>query len=89
MESRKEFSKNLLYFQNIQTAEKWITVFLGVSWVVCIVINIAYIYTDNIIDYFNHHTYLPLISFSFVAPQIFSICEAWANALMITLFNSL
>lgn len=40
-------------------------------------------------EYFDKNVYMPLIGFSFVVPQIFSICEAWANALIITMFNSL
>jgi len=89
METRKSFSKNLIYFSNIQTAEKVVAIFLAVSWTICVIINIVFVATGNIIDYFDHHTYLPLICLSFVATQIFAVCEAWANALMITLFNSL
>ena len=63
--------------------------FVGIAWAVCVVLNVSQIYTRNIADYLNHHTYLPLISLSFVLVQIFSVCEAWANALMITLFDSL
>ncbi len=88
MKTRKEFSKNLLYFKNIQKTEKTINYFLAISWAVCVGLNAAYILTDKNVDYFDHQTYLPLISFSFVATQIFAVCEAWANALMDTLFKS-
>ena len=89
MESRKEFSKNLLYFSNFEKIERVIKWFQGISWVVCIILNVSFVWTGNIMDYADHHTYLPLIGFSYIAPQIFAVCEAWANALMITLFNSL
>jgi hypothetical protein len=87
MKTRKEFSKNLIYFKNIQKTERVVNWFLAISWSVCIAINIAEILTGNDVDYFDHHTYLPLIAFSFLGTQIFSVCEAWANALMDTLFN--
>lgn len=89
METRKDFAKNILYFQNINTAERIVIVFLAFGWTITAIINIVFIKTNNIVDYFDHHTYLPLIGYSFMIPQIFSICEAWANALMIALFNSL
>ena len=68
MDSRKEYSKNLLYFSNVQKAEKVVTIFLIVSWFVCVVINLIFIFTHNIMDYFDHHTYLPLIGLSFIVP---------------------
>lgn len=89
METRKSYSNNLLYFQNVQMTEKFLTIFLAVCWVACVTIDIALIYTGNLVDYFDHHMYLVLIGFSFIVTQIFWICEAWANSLMITLFNSL
>jgi hypothetical protein len=89
MESRKEYSKNLLYFSNIEKAEKALVWLQGISWAVCIILNVSFVSTNNTMSYADHHTYLPLIGFSFIAPQIFAVCEAWANALMITLFNSL
>ena len=89
METRKDYSNNILYFKNIQLTEKIVAIFLSLAWLTCITVNIIFIYTDNILDYLDHHTYLPLIGYSFMVPQIFSICEAWANSLMITLFNSL
>jgi energy-converting hydrogenase Eha subunit H len=89
MESRKEFSKNLIYFHNQQKIEQMMSYFLGVAWATSVVINIALIVSGNTIDLFDHHTYLPLIGFTFIGPQIFSVCEAWANALMISLFVSL
>lgn len=88
MKTRKEFSKNLLYFKNIQKTETAVNYFLAISWFICIGINIGYIFSDRTVNYFDHNTFLPLIGFSFIATQIFSVCEAWANALMITLFNS-
>ena len=89
MDDRKKSTINLLYFHQIKRAESVINCFLGIAWVVCVTLNLIYIYTGNIADYMNHNSYLPLISFSFVAVQIFYVCEAWANALMITLFESL
>lgn len=89
MESRKECSKNLIYFSYIQKTERIMTYFLGTAWIVSICINIGLMVTGNIMDYFDHNVYLPLIGFTFIGPQVFSVCEAWANALMITLFNSL
>lgn len=64
-------------------------IFQGVSWIICIAINIGFIASYNTLNYFDKNVYLPLIGYSFMVPQIFSICEAWANALIITLFNSL
>jgi hypothetical protein len=66
MKTRKEFSKNLLYFKNIQKTERVVNWFLAISWTVCVGVNIAEIATNNDIDYFDHHSYLPLIAFSFI-----------------------
>jgi hypothetical protein len=68
MKTRKEFSKNLLYFKNIQKTELAVNWFLGISWTICLIVNLAQIFTGNDIVYFDHHTYLPLIAFSFVTP---------------------
>jgi hypothetical protein len=89
METRKEFSKNLIYFSNFQKIDRITTYCVAAAWFVCVTLNVSYIYSGNVLDYFDQNTYLPLIGFTFVVPQIFAICEAWANALMITLFNSL
>ncbi|CDW88835.1 transmembrane protein [Stylonychia lemnae] len=89
METKKNFSKNLLYFSNAKLAEKILNFFLGFSWLICISINISFILTDRSLDYFDQNVYLTLIGYSFMVPFIFSICEAWANALIITLFNTL
>ena len=67
MDDRKKSTNKLLYFQNIKRAESVINCFLGIAWVVCVTLNLIYIYTGNIADYMNHNSYLPLISFSFVA----------------------
>jgi hypothetical protein len=63
MGTRKDFSKNILYFSNVAKAEKIVTYFLCISWAICIAINIGTIETYNIVDYFDHHTYIPLIGF--------------------------
>ena len=89
METKKNFSKNLLYFSNVNLAEKILDIFLFFSWIVCISINIAFIVSHKSLDFFDQNVYLTLIGYSFMAPFIFSICEAWANALIITLFNTL
>lgn len=46
--------------------EKFLTIFLAVCWVACVTIDIALIYTGNLVDYFDHHMYLVLIGFSFI-----------------------
>lgn len=69
--------------------EKVVFIFLATFWIICLVINIIYTKYDMNKDYFDQNVYLPLIGYSFVVPQVVSLCEAWANALMLSLFKAL
>jgi hypothetical protein len=67
MGARKNGSKQLLYYQNINRAETAVNWFVGIAWLVCVALNLIHIFTGNIADNMNHNTYLPLISLTFVS----------------------
>ncbi len=67
--------------------EKVLFFFQASSWFVCVSINIALYFTNNLKDYFDQNVYLVLIGFCFVIPTLYNVCEAWANAILLTLFT--